>query len=176
MKLLTFWFALASAILVFSLASADTVEHTFTVQNKAITRLCNERVIVTVNGLYPGPTLEVREGDAVIIHVVVGDWYDGNVVDIYEHVLAAGDVRVSDAFTINGLPGDLFNCSKQPVTTVRQHDNAWPCRLRRLHGIIKRFKTHHATASTLQRHGNRQRILHQHHRLGGGPSLGPGAT
>ncbi|BAT84248.1 hypothetical protein LR48_Vigan03g114500 [Vigna angularis] len=209
MKLLTFWFALASAILVFSLASADTVEHTFTVQNKAITRLCNERVIVTVNGLYPGPTLEVREGDAVIIHVVnkspynitihwhgifqlfsawadgpeyvtqcgirpqhsytykfnvikqegtvwwhahasvlratvhgafiihprsgklpfpkpykhvpiiLGDWYDGNVVDIYEHVLAAGDVRVSDAFTINGLPGDLFNCSKQQTYKLK---------------------------------------------------------
>lgn len=40
------------------------------VQNKAVTRLCKERVIVTVNGLYPGPRIDVREGDAVVVHVI----------------------------------------------------------------------------------------------------------
>ncbi|XP_057436868.1 laccase-7 isoform X2 [Lotus japonicus] len=39
------------------------------VQNRTIKRLCNERVIVTVNGLFPGPTINVHEGDTVIVHV-----------------------------------------------------------------------------------------------------------
>ncbi|TKY65926.1 Laccase-7 protein [Spatholobus suberectus] len=209
MKLFVSWLAWAFALLAFSLASAATVEHTFNVQNKTIKRLCNERVIVTVNGRYPGPKIDVREGDAVIVHVfnkspynitihwhgvfqlfsawadgpeyitqctirpqnnytykfnvihqegtlwwhahtsvlratvhgafiihprsglfpfpkpykqvpiILGDWYNGNVVDIENQALAVGAVRVSDVFTINGLPGDLFNCSKNQTFTLK---------------------------------------------------------
>lgn len=43
---------------------------TLQVQNKTIKRLCNEQEIVTVNGLFPGPQMDVREGDAVIVHVI----------------------------------------------------------------------------------------------------------
>lgn len=208
MKLSVFWFAWAFALLV-SMASAATVEHTFIVQNKAVTRLCKERVIVTVNGLYPGPRIDVREGDAVVVHVInkspynitihwhgvfqlfsawadgpeyitqcnirpqksytykfnviqqegtlwwhahsgvlratvhgafiihprsglfpfpkpykqvpiiLGDWYDGNVVDIYQQVLLLGDVRPSAAYTINGLPGDLYNCSRNQMFKLK---------------------------------------------------------
>jgi laccase len=38
--------------------------------------LCHEQVIVTVNGLYPGPKLEVTEGDSVIVHVVNNSPYN----------------------------------------------------------------------------------------------------
>ncbi|KAG5037725.1 hypothetical protein JHK82_018536 [Glycine max] len=179
------------------------------VQNKAVTRLCKERVIVTVNGLYPGPRIDVREGDAVVVHVInkspynitihwhgvfqlfsawadgpeyitqcnirpqnsytykfnviqqegtlwwhahsgvlratvhgafiihprsglfpfpkphkqvpiiLGDWYDGNIVDIYQQVLLLGDVRPSAAYTINGLPGDLYNCSRNQMFKLK---------------------------------------------------------
>ncbi|GAU40147.1 hypothetical protein TSUD_163170 [Trifolium subterraneum] len=58
------------------MASAAIVEHTFLVQNKTVTRLCHEQVIVTVNGLYPGPKLEVTEGDSVIVHVINNSPYN----------------------------------------------------------------------------------------------------
>jgi laccase len=41
-----------------------------------------------------------------------GDWYKGDVMAIIDDALATGgDPNVSDAFTINGQPGDLYNCS-----------------------------------------------------------------
>ena len=40
------------------------------VQNTTIKRLCNEQVIVTVNGLFPGPEIDVQEGDTVIVHLI----------------------------------------------------------------------------------------------------------
>ncbi|KAJ1437307.1 Multicopper oxidase, type 1 [Sesbania bispinosa] len=170
--------ASAFALLSSSFASAATVEHTFNVQNKTINRLCNERVIVTVNGDFPGPNINVREGDTVIVHVVnkspynitihwhgvfqlmsawadgveyitqcairpgnnytykfkvtqqegtvwwhahasvlratvhgafiihprSGDWYDGNIEDIYRQELAIGGKVPPNAFLINGFP------------------------------------------------------------------------
>ncbi|XP_061339643.1 laccase-7-like [Gastrolobium bilobum] len=209
MKLFVFWLACAFSLLASSLASAATVEHTFNVQNKTIKRLCKEQVIVTVNGLFPGPTISVREGDTVIVHVfnkspynitihwhgvrqlftawadgpeyitqcpispgknythkfnvtdqegtlwwhahtsflratvhgvfiirprsgrfpfpkpykqvpiILGDWFNGNIMDIVTQILATGGLRISDAFTINGLPGDLFNCSQNQTYKLR---------------------------------------------------------
>lgn len=204
------WQTWAFALILSSfMASAATVEHTFLVENKTIKRLCNEQVIVTVNGLYPGPKLEVRDGDSVIVHVInnspynitihwhgvfqlysawsdgpeyitqcsirpenkftykfnvtkqegtlwwhahasvvratvhgaiiiqprsgrfpfpkpykevpiiLGDWYDGNVEEIIQKELETGDKIASDAFTINGFPGDLFNCSKNQMYKLK---------------------------------------------------------
>lgn len=48
----------------------------------------------------------------VFYYFDIGDWYDGNVEDIVRKELETGDKISSDAFTINGFPGDLFNCSK----------------------------------------------------------------
>ena len=39
------------------------------VQMKNVSRLCNAKPIVTVNGMFPGPTVYAREGDRVIINV-----------------------------------------------------------------------------------------------------------
>ncbi|CAN1308694.1 LAC1 [Linum perenne] len=41
----------------------------FQVELKTVTRLCNTRQILTVNGKYPGPTIAVHEGDNVEIKV-----------------------------------------------------------------------------------------------------------
>ncbi|XP_038691482.1 laccase-7-like [Tripterygium wilfordii] len=58
------------AILASSIsASPAIVEHTFYVQNLTLRRLCKEQVITAVNGKFPGPTLTVREGDTLIVHV-----------------------------------------------------------------------------------------------------------
>ena len=41
-----------------------------------------------------------------------GEWFNGDVMAIIDDALATGgDPNVSDAFTINGQPGDLYNCS-----------------------------------------------------------------
>ncbi|KAG4922040.1 hypothetical protein AAZX31_18G175100 [Glycine max] len=210
MKLFMFLLAWAFALLGSSLASAAIVEYTFKVQTTTVNRLCNKRVIVTVNGQFPGPNINVSEGDTVVVHllnegpynitihwhgvlqlftawadgpeyvtqcpispgnnytytfnatrqegtlwwhahasvlratvhgafiiqprsgrfpfpkpykqvpIILGDWYDANnVVDIETQALATGgSPNISSAFTINGLPGDLFSCSQNQKFTM----------------------------------------------------------
>lgn len=66
-----FMFSLAwpfALLLASSFASAAIVEHTFNVEDFTIQRLCRPQVITAVNGTLPGPTINAREGDTVIIH------------------------------------------------------------------------------------------------------------
>jgi len=69
-----FWYNLSLnfSILNFILLKLNELQ----VQNKTIKRLCHEQVIVTVNGLYPGPKLEVTDGDSVIVHVINNSPYN----------------------------------------------------------------------------------------------------
>ncbi|KAM1648536.1 hypothetical protein ACFX1Q_010541 [Malus domestica] len=47
------------------------------------------------------------------VPILLGEWYNGNVVDIEEEGLATGIApNGSNAYTINGLPGDLYDCSQ----------------------------------------------------------------
>ncbi|KAF3501130.1 hypothetical protein F2Q69_00045756 [Brassica cretica] len=48
---------------------AAVKKYQFDVQMKNVSRLCNAKPIVTVNGMFPGPTVYAREGDRVIINV-----------------------------------------------------------------------------------------------------------
>lgn len=42
-----------------------------------------------------------------------GEWWKRDITDVYEEFLASGGApNVSDAFTVNGQPGDLYPCSK----------------------------------------------------------------
>ena len=46
-------------------------------------------------------------------NVCVGEWYKGDVMSIIKSALATGgEPNTSDAYTINGQPGDLYACSK----------------------------------------------------------------
>ncbi|KAI8556787.1 hypothetical protein RHMOL_Rhmol05G0282400 [Rhododendron molle] len=200
MLLLAFVFAL---LVYSSVASAEIVEHSFYVQNITMNRLCKQQVINAVNESLPGPTIQVHEGDTLIIHVfnkcpynltihwhgifqlhsawadgpeyvtqcpilpgnkytyrftitgqegtlwwhahaqwlratvhgaliirprkgysypfpkpfeefpiLLGEWWNANIIEIEEQALAEGHgPNISDAFTINGWPGDLYNCS-----------------------------------------------------------------
>ncbi|PPS18989.1 hypothetical protein GOBAR_AA01581 [Gossypium barbadense] len=200
-------FLFASSLLLMVAAttvSAATVEHSFYVKNFSVTRLCNRQVITAVNDSLPGPSLRVREGDKLIIHVfnmspynmtihwhgvfqllsawadgpemitqcairpgnkytykfriinqegtlfwhahssflratlhgaiiirprvrhsypfptpyrevpiVLGEWWNANVVDVETQALALGvGPNISNAYTINGWPGDLYPCSQ----------------------------------------------------------------
>ncbi|XP_050232807.1 laccase-14-like [Mercurialis annua] len=50
--------------------------------------------------------------------IVLASWYKADVMDVITEALASGaDPNVSDAFTINGQPGDLYDCSNE--TTYR---------------------------------------------------------
>ncbi|KAF7142970.1 hypothetical protein RHSIM_Rhsim05G0202200 [Rhododendron simsii] len=140
-----------------SVASAEIVEHSLQVQNLIINPLCKQQVITAANGSLPGPTIQVHEGDTLVVHVfnkspynltihwhgvfqlrsgwadgpefvtqcpilpgnkytykftITGEWWNANIIEIEEQALADGHgPNISNAFTINGWPGDLYNCS-----------------------------------------------------------------
>lgn len=44
----------------------------------------------------------------------IGEWWDRNIIDVMQQALFTGAApNVSDAYTINGQPGDLYKCSTQ---------------------------------------------------------------
>ncbi|KAL8526896.1 hypothetical protein ACS0TY_015949 [Phlomoides rotata] len=90
---------------------------------KSITRLCQSKNIVTVNGQFPGPTLTAREGDRVIVKVVNhvkynvsihwhgvrqlrSAWADGPAY-VTQCPIQTGQTYVYN-FTIIGQSGTLF--------------------------------------------------------------------
>ncbi|CAI9091790.1 OLC1v1026903C2 [Oldenlandia corymbosa var. corymbosa] len=65
-----FFFGLLFLLANFLLfANAKVQSHEFVVQETPVKRLCNTHNIITVNGQYPGPTIEVNEGDTLEIKV-----------------------------------------------------------------------------------------------------------
>lgn len=47
------------------------------------------------------------------MQLIAGEWWNANVVDVENEGLATGAApNSSDAYTINGLPGDFYNCSQ----------------------------------------------------------------
>ncbi|KAJ4839803.1 Laccase-3 [Turnera subulata] len=188
---------------------AETHYHQFVIQARPVKRLCRTHNTITVNGLFPGPTLEVRDGDTLVIKainnarynvtlhwhgvrqlrnpwadgpdhvtqcpiqpgrsytyrftiqnqegtlwwhahsrwlratvygaliiypklgspypfpmpkkeipILLGEWWDRNPMDVLRLADFTGAApNVSDAFTINGQPGDLYRCSSKE--TVR---------------------------------------------------------
>ncbi|XP_027337221.1 laccase-7-like [Abrus precatorius] len=209
-----FVFALAwtfALLLASSLAHAAIVEHTFNVEDIPVQRLCRRQVITAVNGTLPGPTINVREGDTLVVHVfnkspynltihwhgilqfltawsdgpefvtqcpipsgssytykfnitgqegtlwwhahssflrstvygaliirprlghsypfpkvyqevpiLLGEWWNANVVEVENNATETGKPPIpSDAYTINGLPGDTYNCSKNQMFELK---------------------------------------------------------
>ncbi|EEF35293.1 laccase-2 [Ricinus communis] len=48
--------------------------------------------------------------------IVLASWYKADVMNMITQALATGaDPNVSDAFTINGQPGDLYDCSNETI-------------------------------------------------------------
>ncbi|CAI9106918.1 OLC1v1006165C1 [Oldenlandia corymbosa var. corymbosa] len=61
---------LMACLLLPSLAECRIRHYKFNVVQKNHTQLCSTKPIVTVNGLFPGPTIYAREDDTVLIKVV----------------------------------------------------------------------------------------------------------
>ncbi|KAK6158919.1 hypothetical protein DH2020_006233 [Rehmannia glutinosa] len=51
----------------------------FKVQTKSVTKLCNTRDIVTINGMFPGPVVYAQEDDRVIIRVTNQSPYNATI-------------------------------------------------------------------------------------------------
>lgn len=192
-----------------SLASAKVHYHDFIVQATPKKRLCKTVDAITVNGQLPGPTLEVTNGDtlvikvvnkakynvtihwhgirqmrtgwadgpeyvtqcpirpggsytyrfriegqegtlwwhahsswlratvygAIIIHpkegsypfpkpnretpILLGEWWNSDPISVVRQATRTGAApNLSDAYTINGQPGDLYSCSSQDTVVV----------------------------------------------------------
>ncbi|XP_058099504.1 laccase-7-like [Magnolia sinica] len=204
------WLLVCTFMVIAFVASADVVKHTFRVGNLTVKPLCEEWVVVAVNGQLPGPTISVHEGDTVVVHVInespynmtihwhgifqqltgwadgpvyvtqcpilpgnsytyrfniikqegtlwwhahvswlrttvygaliihprehrsypfikpnrefpiiLGEWWNANVVNLEaESRLPGAAVNVSDAYTINGRPGDLYQCANNNTYTI----------------------------------------------------------
>ncbi|GJZ32394.1 laccase 3 [Tanacetum coccineum] len=68
---------LLSLLLSFALTTfAETHNYAFTVQEQAANRLCKNHRIVNVNGQFPGPTVEVQNGDSVAVKVTNASPYN----------------------------------------------------------------------------------------------------
>ncbi|TKY63390.1 Laccase-7 protein [Spatholobus suberectus] len=212
MKHFVFSLAWAFALmLASSLAHPAVVEHIFNVEDISVQRLCRQQVITAVNGTLPGPTINVREGDTVVVHVfnkspynltihwhgilqlstpwsdgpefvtqcpipsggsytykfkitgqegtlwwhahssflratvygaliirprrghsypfpkvyqevpiLLGEWWNANVVEVEQNATEAQTTPMeSAAYTINGLPSDLYNCSQDQTYQLK---------------------------------------------------------
>ncbi|XP_044507756.1 laccase-12-like [Mangifera indica] len=205
-----FFFSFGLLLLLASFANAKVHYHDFVIQATPVKRLCNTHSTITVNGMYPGPTLEVNDGDtlvvkvtnkaiynatihwhgirqirtawadgpemvtqcpirpgmsytyrftiqgqvgtlwwhahsswlratvygALIIHpkegssypfpkptretaILLGEWWNANPMDVVRQATLTGATpNISDAYTINGQPGDLYSCSSQDTVVV----------------------------------------------------------
>jgi len=62
---------------------------------------------------------------ALILKTIAGEWWNANVVEVEQNATETQQPPIeSDAYTINGLPSDLYNCSQdgkpiaQPSTLI----------------------------------------------------------
>ncbi|KAK9124631.1 hypothetical protein Sjap_014233 [Stephania japonica] len=51
--------------------------------------------------------------------ILLGEWWDANPIDVVREATRTGAApNISDAYTINGQPGDLYNCSSKDTVIV----------------------------------------------------------
>ncbi|KAK8649629.1 hypothetical protein V6N13_139297 [Hibiscus sabdariffa] len=102
------------------------------IRMKNITRLCRTKSIVAVNGKFPGPRVVAREGDRLVVKVVnhvsnnitvhwyESEWFNADPEAVINQSLQTGaGPNVSDAYTLNGLPGPLYNCSAKDAFKLK---------------------------------------------------------
>ncbi|KAK8704157.1 hypothetical protein V6N13_047789 [Hibiscus sabdariffa] len=92
-------------------AEAEVHHYNFIVAEKNFTRLCKSKSMLVVNGRFPGPAIYVHKGEQILIF---GTWFTYDVNKVIREILRTGkDVPISDAYIINGQPGDFCACSKE---------------------------------------------------------------
>ncbi|XP_078179385.1 laccase-3-like [Carex rostrata] len=208
MNLLLFTLLSLCLSLLFTCTHAEVHYHEFVIEATPVKRLCKTHMRITVNGMFPGPTLEARNGDTMIIKainrspynstlhwhgirqlrtawadgpefvtqcpirpgetytyrftiegqegtlwwhahsswlratvhgaliiypklgssypfpkphrefpVLIGEWWNRDPISVLRQAqITGGAPNVSNAYTINGQPGDLYKCSSQETT------------------------------------------------------------
>ncbi|XP_058215399.1 laccase-7-like isoform X2 [Rhododendron vialii] len=52
--------------------------------------------------------------------IILGEWWNTSVIDVENEALATGGApNISNAFTINGQPGDLYSCSSEDTYKLK---------------------------------------------------------
>ncbi|KAM0954102.1 putative laccase [Dioscorea sansibarensis] len=70
------------------------------------------------------------------IPIILGEWWKGNVSQVLADALQTGsDPNISDAYTINGQPGDLYPCSN-PETFIAQVEHGKTYLLRVINAAV----------------------------------------
>eukprot|EP00253_Pinus_taeda_P021839 PITA_21839 len=72
-------FLLTLAAYLAAITSAKIHFHTFVIEPKTISRLCQQHTIPAVNGELPGPTLYVHKGDTVVVKVINRAQYNATI-------------------------------------------------------------------------------------------------
>lgn len=63
----------------------------------------------------------------MIVFDHIGEWWKEDIAVIRRRLFeTGGDANRSDAFTINGQPGDLYPCSKQGELCPLYQPNLYP--------------------------------------------------
>ncbi|KAL6175667.1 hypothetical protein ACLB2K_052306 [Fragaria x ananassa] len=130
------------------------------VEWKNVTRLCHKKPLLTVNGEYPGPTIAVHEGDNVEIkvtnriaqnttihwhgirqirtgwadgpaYITQCEWWNGDIDSVESEMMKyGGGPAISNAYTINGLPGPFYNCSNKDTLIITvEHGKTYMLRI-----------------------------------------------
>ncbi|KAH9736281.1 Laccase-7 [Citrus sinensis] len=61
---------------------------------------------------FPKPNKEVP--------IILGEWWNADIIDVAKQAQATGGgPNISDAYTINGRPGDLYPCSQNQTYTLK---------------------------------------------------------
>ncbi|KAK9678422.1 hypothetical protein RND81_11G210100 [Saponaria officinalis] len=83
-RLITSYFLNSCLIAVFAptlflRCEAAVKKYQFDIQVKNVSRLCHAKPMVTINGMYPGPTIYAREGDNVLVNVTNHSHYNMSI-------------------------------------------------------------------------------------------------
>lgn len=70
----------------------------------------------------------------------LGEWWNANPIDVVRQATRTGNApNVSDAYTINGQPGDLYNCSSKGIN-IWEHTHSIQGNRR---NVTKQFSSSH---------------------------------
>ncbi|CAE6085428.1 unnamed protein product [Arabidopsis arenosa] len=89
-------------LLFSSIASAAIVEHVLHINDVVVKPLCKEQIIPAGNGSLPGPTINVREGDTLVVNVINNSTY--NVTIHWHGVFQLKSVWMDGANMITQCP------------------------------------------------------------------------
>ncbi|KAI6691168.1 hypothetical protein NL676_027996 [Syzygium grande] len=115
---------LALNVVLLPLAHGIIHFYDFVLKEQNYTKLCVTKSVLTLNGSFPGPEIRVHKGDtgsstftttATTASPSIACWYKESMRELPELALDTGlDTPRSDAYTINGEPGDTCACSSVP--------------------------------------------------------------